>query len=113
MESLTLQPQGDAIRLIIGDIELVPGTRTVRCTGQKVDLTSVEFAILEVLLRQAGTVVSREDLVRQALGRESSVYDRSIDVHMSSLRKKLGQKPDNSDRIKTVRNIGYLYAAEI
>jgi DNA-binding response OmpR family regulator len=107
------QPHADAGRLIVGDIELVPGTRTVQCAGQKVDLTSVEFAILEALLRMAGQVVSRDDLVRQALGRSLSAYDRSIDVHVSSLRKKLGQQGDGSDRIKTVRNAGYQYSAEL
>jgi len=107
------RPQIDVGRLIVGDIELVPGTRTVFCAGTKVELTSVEFSILETMVRQAGQVVSREILVKQAMGRDFSVYDRSIDVHVSSLRKKLGQQKDNSDRIKTVRNIGYLYSAEV
>lgn len=106
-------PQGDPGRLVVGDVELVSGTRTVLRNSQKVDLTSVEFAILETLLRLAGQVVSRDDLVKQALGRDFSVYDRSIDVHVSSLRKKLGQGPGESERIKTVRNIGYLYSAEL
>jgi DNA-binding response OmpR family regulator len=106
------QPQGDPGRLIVGDIELIPGTRAVLRTGQKVELTSVEFTILETLLRLAGQVVSRDELVRQALGRSLSAYDRSIDVHVSSLRKKLGLRVDQSERIKTVRNIGYLYATE-
>ncbi len=105
--------QPETGRLIVDDLELVPGTRSVRCAGQQVELTSVEFSILETLLRQAGKVVSRDDLARQALGRDASVYDRSIDVHMSSLRKKLGQRADKLERIKTVRNIGYLYSAEI
>jgi two-component system response regulator CpxR len=100
-------------RLVVGDIELVPGTRTVLRSGQKVDLTSVEFSILENLVRQAGQVVSREDLVRNALGRSLSAYDRSIDVHVSSLRRKLGQGPGESERIKTIRSVGYLYSAEL
>lgn len=113
MEPIT-QPQSqlDDTRLVVSDVELVHGTRTVTCSGRKVDLTSVEFSILEVLLRQAGKVVARDDLVRQAMGRDFSVYDRSVDVHMSSLRKKLGLRPDQTERIKTVRNIGYLYSAE-
>ena len=105
-------PPGDLGRLSVGDIELASGTRTVMRNGQKIDLTSVEFTILETLLRLAGQVVSRDELVRQALGRSLSAYDRSIDVHVSSLRKKLGPRTDQSERIKTVRNIGYLYAAE-
>ncbi len=106
------QPQPDTWRLIVGDVELVPGTRTVRCAGLKVDLTSVEFAILESLLRKAGQVVSRDDLVKQALGRNLSAYDRSIDVHVSSLRKKLDHGAGGAERIKTIRGVGYLYSAE-
>jgi two-component system response regulator CpxR len=106
------QVQAETGRLIVGDIELVTGTRTVLRSGKKVELTSVEFAILETLLRFAGQVVSRDDLVKQALGRNLSAYDRSIDVHVSSLRKKLGQRVEGSERIKTVRNIGYQYSTE-
>lgn len=104
--------QGDGSRISCADVTLVPGTRTAYCANQKLDLTSVEYTILELLLRQAGTVVNRDELVKQALGRDASVYDRSIDVHISSLRKKLGQKDDGPERIKTVRNIGYLYVSE-
>jgi two-component system response regulator CpxR len=107
------QPQADAGRLVVGDVELVPGTRTVLRAGQKIELTSVEFSILETMLRLAGQVVSREDLVKNALGRSLSAYDRSIDVHVSSLRKKLGQRTGEPERIKTVRNVGYLYSAEL
>jgi DNA-binding response OmpR family regulator len=107
------QPQVDSGKLVVGDVELVPGTRTVLRAGEKVELTSVEFSILETLLRLAGQVVNREDLVKNALGRSLSAYDRSIDVHVSSLRKKLGQRTDESERIKTVRNVGYLYSAEL
>ena len=94
-------------RLIIGDVELAAGSRTVLRAGRKVELTSVEFTILETMMRMAGQVVSRDELMRQAMGRPLSVYDRSIDVHVSSLRKKLG---DASELIKTVRNMGYLYS---
>lgn len=109
-----LQPPhpADPGRLTVGDIELVTGTRSVLRGGQKVDLTSVEFAILEILLRLAGQVVSRDELVRHALGRRLTAYDRSIDVHVSSLRRKLGPLPGETERIKTVRNIGYLYSAD-
>lgn len=106
------QPQADPARFVAGDVELIPGTRTVFRGGEKVELTSVEFSILEALLRRAGQVVSRDDLVQQALGRTLSAYDRSIDVHVSSLRKKLGRRKDEPERIKTVRNLGYQYAAE-
>lgn len=105
-------PHADAGRLTVGDVELVAGSRDVLRAGVKVELTSVEFAILEVLMRNAGQVVSRDDLVKQAMGRNPLAYDRSIDVHVSSLRRKLGQRADYSERIKTVRSIGYLYSAE-
>lgn len=99
-------------KVIVGDVELITVSRTVLLSGQKVDMTTVEFAILEALLRQAGQVVSRDDLVKQALGRNLTAYDRSIDVHVSSLRKKLGQRKEDPERIKTIRNIGYLYSVE-
>ncbi|WP_420264964.1 response regulator transcription factor [Candidatus Magnetominusculus dajiuhuensis] len=111
MESAS-QSQADKERLIVGDIELVAGNRTVFRAGQKVELTSVEFAILEIMMQNAGQIVSRDELVKKALGRNLLAYDRSIDVHVSSLRRKLGQRADESDRIKTVRSIGYLYSAE-
>ena len=85
-------------------------TRSVKKAGQQIELTSVEFTLLEVLLRQAGEVISREDLVEKALGRRLSAYDRSIDVHVSALRKKLGHHYGNVERIKTIRGVGYLYA---
>lgn len=107
------QVQTDPGRLVVGDIDLISGTRTVLRAGQKVDLTTVEFAILETLLKQAGQVVSRDDLVKQALGRSLSAYDRSIDVHVSSLRKKLGPLSGETERIKTIRSIGYQYSAEL
>ena len=99
-------------RLTVGDVELVSGNRTVFRAGERVDLTTVEFSILEVLLRQAGQVVSRDDLVKQGMGRTLNAYDRSIDVHVSSLRRKLGPLPGDVERIKTVRGIGYQYSAE-
>jgi len=74
-----------------------------------VELTSVEFALLELLLRAAGQVVTREELAKEGLGRRLSPYDRSIDVHVSSLRKKLGHQLRETERIKTVRGVGYLY----
>src|SRR6184192_3954013 len=69
----------------VGDISLSQGTRTVTCGGQEVDLTSVEFNVLELLLRNAGTVVTREELAQTALGRPLAPFDRSVDVHVSKL----------------------------
>ena len=96
-------------RLIVGDVQLDPGARVVLQEGRPVDLTSVEFALLELLLRAAGQVVTREELAKEGLGRRLSPYDRSIDVHVSSLRKKLGHQLGETERIKTVRGVGYLY----
>ncbi len=93
----------------VGDVELSPHTRVVCRAGEVVDLTSVEFSLLEVLLRSAGNVLSREELARTVLGRNLSAYDRSIDVHMSSLRRKLGRRVGEMERIKNIRGVGYMY----
>jgi two-component system response regulator CpxR len=95
----------------LGDIELDGGTRAVRRGGAPVDLTTVEFDLLAALMRVAGRTVSREDLVRNVLGREFSPFDRSIDTHVCNLRRKLGPLADGGERIKGVRGAGYLYAA--
>ncbi|HKJ04715.1 MAG TPA: response regulator transcription factor [Geopsychrobacteraceae bacterium] len=93
----------------IGDLLLKSSSREVFRHGAEIDLTSVEFSLLEALLQRAGQVIPREDLVKQVLGRRLSPYDRSIDVHISSLRKKLGTRAEGGERIKTVRGVGYLY----
>jgi two-component system response regulator CpxR len=81
----------------------------VRRDGQPVDLTSVEFNLLEVLLREAGRVVPRERLVNAVLSRKFSPFDRSIDMHVSKVRKKLGDT-DSDEHIKTIRGVGYIFA---
>ncbi|MBE0602091.1 MAG: response regulator transcription factor [Deltaproteobacteria bacterium] len=96
--------------LRVGDVELSPESRTVRRAGEVVELTSVEFSFLETLLRSAGKVVTREDLAKTALGRNLSSFDRSVDVHMSSLRRKLGHRVGDMDRIRNIRGVGYMYA---
>jgi two-component system response regulator CpxR len=101
-------PIPDVLR--VGDIELDPATRTVRHHGQPVELTSVEFNLLHVLLREAGRVVSREQLVDEVLSRKFSPFDRSIDMHVSKVRKKLGDADNGADHIKTVRGVGYIFA---
>jgi len=95
--------------LRIGDIELDPATRTVKHAGEPVELTSVEFNLLEVLLREAGRVVTREELVSAVLSRKFSPFDRSIDMHVSKVRKKLGDN-EEVEHIKTVRGVGYIFA---
>ena len=96
--------------LRVGDIELDPATRTVRHAGNPIELTSVEFNLLEVLLREAGRVVTRERLVNAVLSRKFSPFDRSIDMHVSKVRKKLGDSERAPEHIKTVRGVGYIFA---
>jgi DNA-binding response OmpR family regulator len=93
----------------VGDIELDPATRIVLHNGKPVELTSVEFNLLHVLLRAAGHVVTREHLVDAVLSRKFSPFDRSIDMHVSKIRKKLGDSDNGSDHIKTVRGVGYIF----
>jgi two-component system, OmpR family, response regulator CpxR len=96
--------------LELGDVELDRGTRTCRQSGEIVELTTIEFDLLEVLMKASGRVVSRKDLFRTGLDREFSPFDRSVDVHIGHLRRKLGPLHDGTQRIRTVRNVGYLYA---
>ena len=96
--------------LSVGDVELDPATRTVTRAGQSVELTSVEFNLLEVLLREAGRVVTRERLVNAVLSRKFMPFDRSIDMHVSKVRRKLGDSDENGDHIKTIRGVGYMFA---
>ena len=98
-----------ADRLTEDDVVVDLGRRLVRRGGAAVELTAVEFALLELLMRAAGTVVRRDDLARGALGRNLLPFDRSIDVHVSRMRKKLGPRPDGGERITTLRAVGYLY----
>ena len=97
-------------KVAVGDVELDNGTRAVLRSGESVELTSVEFDLLDRLLRSAGRIVTREELSQQVLKRSSSPFDRSIDMHISNLRKKLGHRYGPHERIKTVRGVGYIYA---
>lgn len=96
--------------LKVGDVELDPATRSVTQGGHPVELTSVEFNLLQVLLQEAGRVVTREHLVDAVLSRKFSPFDRSIDMHVSKVRKKLGDSDTGTDHIKTVRGVGYIFA---
>ena len=98
--------------LDVGDISMSLATRTVTCSNLPVDLTSVEFNVLELLLRNAGSVVTREQIAEVALGRPLNTFDRSVDVHVSRLRKKLGACPGTDELIRPIRGIGYFLAAE-
>ncbi|MBN1347357.1 MAG: response regulator transcription factor [Phycisphaerae bacterium] len=98
-------------RLKVGDVEMDLGARIVRRASERVELTAVEFKLLEVLLHNAGSVVMREDLCKEVLDRRLTPFDRSLDVHVSNLRKKLGHTIGQAERIATVRGVGYAYAA--
>jgi len=87
-----------------GELRMYPERRQVEWRGKSLALTSAEFNVLEVLLRNAGRVVTKKEIYEQALGRQLGRFDRSADVHVSSIRQKLG---DASALIKTVRGIGY------
>lgn len=95
--------------LAAGPLSLWPGKRLARWRGETLSLTSTEFSLLEVLARQAGRVVGKAELSEQALGRPLARFDRSIDVHVSSLRQKLGQRGDGRSWIETVRGRGYQF----
>jgi two-component system OmpR family response regulator len=90
-----------------GPLVIRPAERTADWRGQSLDLTSTEFNLLEVLARHAGHVVNKGDLAEQVLGRKLTRFDRSIDMHMSKLRSKLGTLDDGRSPIQTVRGVGY------
>jgi two-component system response regulator CpxR len=97
-------------QITLDDLVMHFGSRTVTCDDNPVSMTSTEFSLLSVLLREAGNVVSKADLSERSLGRKLSRYDRSLDMHVSNLRKKLGPLSDGQERIKTVRGVGYIYS---
>ena len=89
-----------------------PEQRRAELAGKPLELTSTEFNLLEVLARSAGHVVSKADLSEHALGRPLARFDRSIDVHISSIRRKLEPLPDGRSRIQAVFNKGYQFIRE-
>ena len=95
--------------LELGDLVLNQGSRELRCNGQLMDLTSTEFSVIQLLMQRGGEVVEKKDLYLAALGRAPVAYDRSIDMHVSNLRRKLGLTSNGAERIETIRGIGYQY----
>jgi two-component system, OmpR family, response regulator CpxR len=93
----------------IGDIELDEPFRRVTRGGEVVELTGAEFSLLQLLITRPGTTLSRQDLIPRVLSRQESGIDRSIDSLVSNLRRKLGPFPDGSERIRSVRGVGYVY----
>ncbi|MGE3466013.1 MAG: response regulator [Pyrinomonadaceae bacterium] len=96
-------------KLDIDGVQLSPSSRTAIRDGEELSLTSVEFGLLHELLKEAGRIVKKDDLSEVVLERKLSPYDRSLDMHISNLRKKLGTRADGSERIKTIRSVGYIY----
>jgi DNA-binding response OmpR family regulator len=94
--------------LIVGDLRLDPASRESQIQGRTISLTSVEFALLEMLMQHAGRIVTREELTEVVLGRKLGPFDRVIDVHVSNIRKKLGTN-QGVERIKAIRGSGYLF----
>jgi DNA-binding response OmpR family regulator len=97
--------------LRVGEITIRSTERLAEWAGERVALTSTEFNLLETLARHAGRVVSKEEISERVLGHPLARYDRSVDVHVSNLRRKLGQLPDGRSPIQTVRGIGYQLVA--
>ncbi|MGC4086272.1 MAG: response regulator [Vicinamibacterales bacterium] len=97
------------VPLRVDDVVLDPASRTVVRGGTRVELTSIEFDLLRALLESAGQTVDRETLAANVLGRQFDPFDRSIDMHVSKLRRKLGDRTSGEERIKTVRGTGYIY----
>ena len=95
--------------LEVDDLVLNQASRELQRGGRLIDLTSTEFSILRLLLQRSGEVVEKKDLYLAALGREPVAYDRSIDMHVSNLRRKLGPATNGRERIETIRGIGYQY----
>lgn len=98
--------RGDEIAF--DDITINTATREVRKLGEKISLTALEFDLLVCLARSAGRVLDRDKLLDEIAGRSYDVFDRSIDVHISILRRKLGDDPKNPKYIRTIRSVGYM-----
>jgi DNA-binding response OmpR family regulator len=96
----------------VGRLKIWSGKRQVEWQGSPLELTGTEFNLLEALARNAGQLVSKQDLSLNALGRPLTRFDRRIDVHISSIRQKLGQRPDGQAWIQSVRGQGYQLVSE-
>ena len=95
--------------LAVGDLRIYPGSRNAKLKDEALILTPIEFDLLFALAKASGRVLNRDQLMDAAAGRDYDVFDRSIDVHISSLRKKLGDNPKSPEFIKTVRSAGYMF----
>lgn len=106
---LTRTPQtGQNTVLLVNGLELNPHNRQLHCNGQAVSLTATEFQLLEQLMRRAGEVVTKDELSREVLGKRLQMYDRSLDMHVSNIRKKIAPYCAD-DKIQTLRGSGYMF----
>jgi two-component system response regulator CpxR len=103
----------DRHTLGVDDVSLDPASRAVLRADVPVEVTTVEFDILRMLLESAGQTVAREAIAEKVLGRRFDPFDRSVDMHISHLRRKLGPRPGGDERIKTIRSLGYIYTLPI
>ncbi|KAF1020570.1 MAG: Transcriptional regulatory protein CpxR [Paracidovorax wautersii] len=92
-----------------GPLTLSPGNRSVQWQGQALELTGAEFRLLEVLVRHAGHLVSKDEISMEAFNKPLARFDRRIDVHVSAIRQKLGSRADGQSWIQNVRGRGYQF----
>jgi two-component system OmpR family response regulator len=110
----SLGQAGPPTRLVkVGSLEIDPGAMRASLRGRDLDLTSYEFNLLRVLAERAGRVLSREQLMELGKGSPTESFDRSIDVHISRLRAKLGEDPKKPRILKTIRGAGYVLSADV
>jgi two-component system OmpR family response regulator len=107
------QPEATSERIAIGGVEVDVASRTARVSGELIDLTGLELDLLVALMRRAGRVVPREALLSEAGREDVVVSERTVDVHVSHLRKKLGDDPKSPKLIRTVRGVGYVFVREV
>lgn len=98
--------------VVVGSLVVDPSRRSVEIEGQYIELTTAEFDLLKLLAENAGRTLSRNDIYQQIHGMKYDGLDRSIDLRISRLRKKLGDDPSRPQRIKSVRGVGYMLAVE-
>ena len=108
MSASAKQAENDSDEITVGDIYINLATHEAEKGGEKLNLTALEFDLLQCLARSAGRVLNRDKILDEIAGRSYDVFDRSIDVHISSLRKKLGDDFKNPRYIKTIRSVGYM-----
>jgi two-component system, OmpR family, response regulator CpxR len=102
-------PKDGLAKFTIGDITVDESERSIKLCDQRLDLTGAEFDLIRLLLGQPGESLSREKLIPRIFGRDPTSFDRSIDNLVNNLRRKLGTHQDGTERIKSVRNVGYCY----